>query len=57
MLKYIGKRLLHLLIILVAVSFITFLLMYISPGDPARKKLTSGGSIAVSEELLEKTRR
>ena len=29
--------------------------MYISPGDPAQKKLTAGG-IAVSEDVLEETR-
>ena len=55
MLKYIGKRLLHLIWILIAVSFLTFLLMYISPGDAAMKKLYAQG-IAVSEEVLEKTR-
>ena len=53
--KYIGKRLGHLLWILVALSFLTFLLMYISPGDAATKKLYAQG-IAVSEEVLAKTR-
>lgn len=55
MAKYIGKRLLHLLWILVAVSFLTFLLTYLSPGDAATKKLTAQG-VAVSEEVLEMTR-
>ena len=53
--KYIGKRLGHLLWILAALSFLTFLLMYISPGDAATKKLYAQG-IAVSEEVLAKTR-
>ena len=38
MLKYIAKRLLHLAGILIAVSFLTFLLMYLAPGDAAVKK-------------------
>ena len=53
--KYIGKRLLHLVWIMLAVSFLTFLLMYLSPGDAAMKKLNAQG-IAVSDEVLEKTR-
>ena len=55
MAKYIGKRLLHLIWILITVSFLTFLLMYLSPGDAATKKLTAQG-IAVSSDVLEKTR-
>ena len=55
MLKYIGKRMIHLVFILFAVSFLTFLLMYLSPGDAAAKKLNAQG-VAVSEEVLEKTR-
>jgi peptide/nickel transport system permease protein len=55
MAKYVGKRLLHLVFILIAVSFLTYLLMYISPGDAAQKKLTAQG-VAVSQEVLEKTR-
>ncbi len=54
--KYIGKRLLHLAGILVAISFLTFLLMYLSPGDAATKKLNAQG-IAVSQEVLEATRK
>ncbi|MBQ9490885.1 MAG: ABC transporter permease [Lachnospiraceae bacterium] len=53
--KYIGKRLLHLIWILVAVSFLTFLLIYLSPGDAAMKKLNAQG-VAVSDEVLQKTR-
>ena len=55
MLKYTGKRLLHLVFILVAVSFLTFLLMYIAPGDAASKKLYAQG-VAVSDEVVESTR-
>ena len=53
--KYIGKRLVHLVLILIALSFLTFLLMYISPGDAAQKKLSAQG-VAVSQEVLERTR-
>lgn len=41
--RTIGRRLVHLAVILLGVSFLTFLLMYISPGDPAQKKLTAQG--------------
>lgn len=53
--KYIAKRLLHLAGILIAVSFLTFLLMYLAPGDAAVKKLNAQG-IAVSQEVLDRTR-
>ena len=55
MARYVGKRLLHLAWIMLAVSFLTFLLMYLTPGDAASKKLSAQG-VAVSEEVLEKTR-
>lgn len=55
MAKYIGKRLIHLIGIMIAVSLLTFLLMYLSPGDAAAKKLNAQG-VAVSEEIIEKTR-
>lgn len=54
--RTIGKRLAQLAVILLGVSFLTFLLMYIAPGDPAQKKLMAQG-IAVSQEVLESTRR
>ena len=53
--KYIGKRMLHLVGILIALSFLTFLLMYLAPGDAATKKLNAQG-IAVSQEVLERVR-
>ena len=53
--KYIAKRLLHLAGILISVSFLTFLLMYLAPGDAAVKKLNAQG-IAVSQEVLDRTR-
>ena len=56
MAKYIGKRMLHLIWIMIALSFLTFLLMYLAPGDPAMKKLNAQG-IAVSPEVLEAVRK
>ncbi len=47
---------LHLVGILIALSFLTFLLMYLAPGDAATKKLNSQG-VAVSQEVLEATRK
>ena len=56
MAKYIGKRMLHLIWIMIGLSFLTFLLMYLAPGDPAVKKLNAQG-VAVSPEVLEAVRK
>lgn len=53
--KYIGKRLLQLIPIIIGLTFLTFLLLYITPGDPAVKKLAAQG-VAVNKEVLEETR-
>jgi ABC-type dipeptide/oligopeptide/nickel transport system permease component len=53
--KQVLKRLIHLAIIIIGLSFLTYLLMYIAPGDPALKKLNAQG-ISVSEETLENAR-
>lgn len=53
--KYVGKRLLQLIPILLGLTFLVFTLLYIAPGDPAQRKLTAQG-IAVSEQVLEQTR-
>ncbi len=53
--KYIGRRLLSLIPILIGITFLTFLLMYIAPGDAAQKKLTAQG-VAVTQEQIENTR-
>ena len=53
--RYILKRLVQLVWILIAVSFLTFLLLYLAPGDAATKKLSAQG-VAVSEEVLERVR-
>ncbi|MDY3919799.1 MAG: nickel ABC transporter permease [Candidatus Limivivens sp.] len=53
--KQIGKRFLQILVVLVGISFFTFMLTYLSPGDPAEIMLTECGNLP-TPELLEKTR-
>ena len=53
--KRLRDRLLQMLITLIGVSFLTFCLTYLAPGDPAAMLLEAGDTI-VSEETLEKTR-
>ena len=49
--KKVFKRIAELIIILIVLSFLTFLLMYLAPGDPAEKRLSSQG-VAVTKEVL-----
>lgn len=53
--KQLLGRLLQLILLLVVLSFLTFMLMYLAPGDPAEKKLSSQG-VAISQEVLEAER-
>ncbi|MBZ0311399.1 ABC transporter permease [Clostridium butyricum] len=53
--KFIINRFLRAILIIIAVSFISFSLMYLSPSDPAEMMLNSQG-ISVSTEVLESTR-
>ena len=53
--KQIIKRAIELILILIILSFLTFLLMYLAPGDPAEKRLSSQG-VAVTKEVLEAER-
>ena len=46
-------RLLQMLIVLVGISFLTFLLTYLSPGDPARNMYTASGIMPTAEQLEE----
>ena len=39
MLKYIGRRILMMIPILLAVTFVVFTLLYITPGNPAELML------------------
>ena len=53
--KKIAKYATQILIVLFGISFFTFCLMYISPGDPAQVMLTECGHIP-TPELLAQTR-
>ncbi len=53
--KFIIKRLLQLIPIIIGSTFLTFVLLYLSPGDPAQKKLNAQG-VGVTGEVLEQTR-
>ncbi|WP_350343478.1 nickel ABC transporter permease [Proteinivorax tanatarense] len=53
MLKYIGRRLLMLLPVLLGVSFIVFTLMYITPGNPAAIVLGEQATQREIEQLEE----
>lgn len=51
MIKKIAGKIAGLIAILLILSFFVFLLMYIAPGDPAEKRLTSQGVIVTKEVL------
>ncbi|MBG9981352.1 ABC transporter permease [Facklamia sp. DSM 111018] len=51
MIKYIIKRLLYLIPVILGVSFIVFALLYITPGDPARNALGPSASEAAVKAL------
>jgi peptide/nickel transport system permease protein len=53
--KYIFKRIALLIPVILGVTFISFALLYIAPGDPVQKKLQAQGTI-VTEEVLENAR-
>lgn len=51
----IGKRLVQLLVTLLGVTFITFSLTYMAPGDPVARLLETGDTI-ISQDVVEQTR-
>ena len=53
--KRLLHRLLQMIVTLIGVSFLTFCLTYLAPGDPAAMILEASDTI-VSEEVLEQTR-
>ncbi|MCQ2500675.1 MAG: ABC transporter permease [Lachnospiraceae bacterium] len=53
--KQIISRLLQIVIVLIGISFLTFLLTYVSPGDPVRHMLTATGTMP-TEELIQSIR-
>ena len=53
MLKYIGKRLLMMIPVIIGVVFIIFAIMELTPGDPVMMILGEGAPIEAQEALRE----
>ncbi|MCD8349224.1 MAG: ABC transporter permease [Planctomycetaceae bacterium] len=53
--RQLGQRLLQIVIVLLGISFLSFLLIYLAPGDPVRAMFAVSGSIP-SEELMDEMR-
>jgi len=51
--KQLLKRLIQIIIVLVGISFLSFLLIYLAPGDPVRTMFAVSGSIPSEEGLNE----
>ncbi len=49
--KQIVQRLLQIIIVLVGISFLTFLLIYLAPGDPVRTMYAAAGTMPTEAEL------
>ena len=54
LLRYIFKRFIGVIPILIIISFVSFELMNLAPGDPAEAILTSQGAV-VTADVLEST--
>lgn len=54
MLKYIVRRLLETIPVLVGITLLLFLLLYVIPGDPARVMIPKGASPQVIKNIQEK---
>lgn len=53
--KQLGKRLMQIVLVAVGISFLTFLITYLAPGDPVRTMFAASG-IMPSDELIQETR-
>lgn len=53
--KQLGKRILQIIIVLFGISFLTFMLTYLAPGDPVKVMFQASGTIP-SQEVLDATR-
>ena len=49
--KRLGFRLLQMLIVLIGISILTFLLTYLSPGDPVRNMYLAQGVMPDEEQV------
>lgn len=54
--KQVGKRILQIVAVLFGISFLTFSLMYLAPGDPVRAMYASAGSVP-DDAVIEQTRK
>ena len=54
MARYTLKRFLQIIPVLIGVSFLVFLLLYLSPGDPARMVLGDNATTEQIDEFHEK---
>ncbi|MDO4490946.1 MAG: ABC transporter permease [Lachnospiraceae bacterium] len=54
-LKQLGKRLLQILIVTLGITFLTFLITYLAPGDPVRTMFSASG-VVPTEEVVQATR-
>lgn len=54
--KTIGQRLIQSILVLIGISFITFSLIMLSPGDPVRQMITGNQDIMVSSVEIETLR-
>ena len=50
-----GKRLLQTIVVALGISFLTFLITYMAPGDPVRTMYAAAG-VMPSEEIIQETR-
>lgn len=53
--KQLGKRLVQIVIVALGISFLTFLITYLAPGDPVRTMFAATGMMP-DEELIQETR-
>ena len=49
--KQVISRLIQIIVVLFGISFFTFLLTYVSPGDPVRHMLAAWGTIPTDETV------
>lgn len=53
--KQLGKRLIQIVLVAIGISFLSFLITYLAPGDPVRTMYSAIG-VMPSEEIIEETR-
>ena len=53
--KQLGKRLLQIVLVALGISFLTFLITCLAPGDPVRTMFAATGMMP-SEEVVQETR-